>query len=375
MSGTGRALRNFFKQIDIKLLIISLVASAFGFVLITSATRSMGSGSFIKVQLVATLVGIFLYLILSWLDLESVSSWWKYIYIINLLLICSLIVFGTGAEETGNNAWIRFGSIGIQPAEFGKILFIIAFAGHINALSDKIDSALTVIILTVHAMIPIGLLYVISSDLGSVLVYLMIFVVMMFCAGIKLRWFAGAFGALAAASPLIWKFFLRSDQKMRILVVFNPELDPLGRGYHAMQSKIAIGSGQLLGRGLGSGTQTQLGYLPAKQTDFIFSVAGEELGFIGCLAILFIIGLIIARCISVSMRSNSFSTRLICAGVSAMLVFQTIENIGMCTGLMPVIGLTLPLFSYGGSSVLAVYMALGLISSARMRTVPPRLAR
>ena len=335
----------------------------------------MGSGSFIKVQLVATLVGIFLYLILSWLDLESVSSWWKYIYIINLLLICSLIVFGTGAEETGNNAWIRFGSIGIQPAEFGKILFIIAFAGHINTLSDKIDSALTVIVLTIHAMIPIGLLYVISSDLGSVLVYLMIFVVMMFCAGIKLRWFGGAFAALAAASPLIWKFFLRPDQKMRILVVFNPELDPLGRGYHALQSKIAIGSGQLWGRGLGSGTQTQLGYLPAKQTDFIFSVAGEELGFLGCLAILFIIGLIIARCISVSMRSNSFSTRLICAGVSAMLVFQTIENIGMCTGLMPVIGLTLPLFSYGGSSVLAVYMALGLISSARMRTVPSRLAK
>lgn len=374
MSGFFRSMKNFFRQIDAKLLIVALIASAFGMVLIASATQSMGSSSFIKVQLVAVLAGVFLYLVLSWLDLDSVSSWWKYVYIANLLLICSLIFFGTGAEETGNRAWIRFGSIGIQPAELGKVLFIVAFAGHISSLRDKLSSPLSVFLLGVHALIPIGLIYVVSSDLGSALVYVIIFIAMMFCAGIKLRWFVGAFAALGAASPLIWKFFLREDQKMRVLVVFNPELDPLGRGYHAIQSKIAIGSGQLFGRGLGEGTQTQLGYLPAKQTDFIFSVAGEELGLIGCIAIIVILALIIARCISITMRSSSFSSYLICAGISAMLIAQTIENIGMCTGLMPVIGLTLPLFSYGGSSVLAVYMALGLISSARMRARPSRLS-
>ncbi len=374
MSGILRSMRNFFRQIDLKLLAVALAASVFGIILIASATQSMGSSSYIKVQLAATVVGILLYLMLSWLDLDSVSSWWKYVYIANLLLICSLIFFGTGSEQTGNRAWIRFGSIGIQPAELGKILFIVAFAGHINSLHDRLDSPFSVIILGIHALIPIGLIYVVSSDLGSALVYIVIFIVMMFCAGIKLRWFAGAFLALGAASPLIWKFFLREDQKMRVLVVFNPELDPLGRGYHAIQSKIAIGSGQLLGRGLGEGTQTQLGYLPAKQTDFIFSVAGEELGFVGCVLIIIILGLVIARCVSMTMRSSSLSSHLICAGVSAMLIAQTIENIGMCTGLMPVIGLTLPLFSYGGSSVLAVYMALGLISSARMRAVPSRLS-
>lgn len=374
MSGFLRSTKNFFRQIDLKLLSVALAASVFGIILIASATQSMGSSSFIKVQLVATVVGILLYLMLSWLDLDSVSSWWKYVYIANLLLICSLIFFGTGSEETGNRAWIRFGSIGIQPAELGKILFIVAFAGHINSLHDRLDSPFSVIILGIHALIPIGLIYAVSSDLGSALVYIVIFIVMMFCAGIKLRWFAGAFLALGAASPLIWKFFLREDQKMRVLVVFNPELDPLGRGYHAIQSKIAIGSGQLFGRGLGEGTQTQLGYLPAKQTDFIFSVAGEELGFIGCVLIIMMLSLIIARCVSMTMRSSSFSSHLICAGVSAMLIAQTIENIGMCTGLMPVIGLTLPLFSYGGSSVLAVYTALGLISAARMRAVPSRLS-
>ncbi len=375
MSAFFRGVRGFFKQVDTKLLAISLFASIFGMILIASATQSMGSGSFIKIQLAATLLGVILYLLLSWLDLDSVSSWWKYVYVANLLLICLLILFGTGSEETGNRAWIRFGGIGIQPAELGKVLFIISLAGHINSLEDRLDSAASVIVISAFALIPIGLLYIISSDLGSTLVYITIFAIMMFAAGVKLRWFAGALVSLAALSPVIWKFVLRPDQKMRLLVVFNPELDPLGRGYHAIQSKIAIGSGQLFGRGLGDGTQTQLGYLPAKQTDFIFSVAGEELGFLGCLLILLILGLIIFRCVSITMRSSSFSSYLICSGVSALLISQTIENIGMCTGLLPVIGLTLPLFSYGGSSVLAVYMALGLISSARMRALPARLSK
>lgn len=375
MSDFLKHLKNFFRQIDAKLLIVAIIASIFGLILISSATQSLGSGSFLKVQIASTFMGICLYLMLSWLDLDSVSSWWKYVYGVLFILIFSLVLFGTGSEETGNRAWIRFGGIGIQPAELGKVLFIVAFAGEINALEDRLNSPLVIIVLALSALIPIGLLYVISSDLGSVLVYLLIFVVMMFCAGIRLRWFAGAAVTLGALSPLIWKFFLREDQKMRIRVVFNPELDPLGRGYHAIQSKIAIGSGQFFGRGLGEGTQTQLGYLPAKQTDFIFSVAGEELGLIGCLLIIIILAVIIARCLEISMRSSSFSSYLICAGVSAMLIAQTIENIGMCIGLMPVIGLTLPLFSYGGSSVLAVYMALGLISSARMRARPPRLLR
>ena len=367
MASVFRYVKSFFSQID-------AVAISFGAVLIATATRSMGSGSFIKIQLLAAAVGIIIYLLLSWLDLDSLSSWWKYVYVANLLLICTLIFFGTGAEETGNRAWIRFGSIGIQPAELGKVLFIVALSGHISALRERLDSPFSIILLTIHAIIPIGLLYFISSDLGSAIVYVIIFVSIMFCAGIKLRWFVGAAGVLAAAFPLIWKFVLRNDQKMRILVVFNPELDSLGRGYHAIQSKIALGSGQLFGRGIGGGTQTQFGYLPAKQTDFIFAVAGEELGLVGCLAIMTVLALIIARCLSVTMRSSSFSSYLICSGVSAMLIFQTIENIGMCTGLMPVIGLTLPLFSYGGSSVLAVFMALGLISSARMRARPSRLS-
>lgn len=374
MAAFFRGLRLFFKQIDAKLLAAALTASVFGMVLISSATNSMPRGNYLKIQIAATLAGVIIYLLLSWLDLDSISSRWKYAYIANILLIVLLYFFGTGEGTTGNKAWIRFGSVGIQPAEIGKILFIVAFAGHAEHLGAKFSSPLGILTMCIHASIPIVLLYVVSKDLGSVLMFIVIFAVMMFLGGVKLRWFAGAFAAIAASSPLIWKYILRPDQKKRILVVFNPELDALGRGYHAIQSKIAIGSGQLFGRGLGNGTQTQLGYLPEKHTDFIFAVAGEELGLLGCISIIVLLGLIIARSIQVTMRSSSFSSYMICGGVSAMLIFQTIENIGMCTGLLPVIGLTLPLFSYGGSSVLSVYMALGLISSARMRALPDRLS-
>ncbi len=374
MAAFWRGLRLFFKQIDTKLLAAALTASVFGMVLISSATSSMARGNYIKIQIAATLVGVIIYLVLSWLDLDSISSWWKYAYLANIALIVLLYFFGTGEGTTGNKAWIRFGSVGIQPAEIGKILFIAAFAGHAEHLGAKFSTPLGILTMCVHALIPISLLLIVSKDLGSVLMFAVIFAVMMFLGGIKLRWFAGAAAALAVSSPFIWKFVLRPDQKKRILVVFNPELDALGRGYHAIQSKIAIGSGQLFGRGLGNGTQTQLGYLPEKHTDFIFAVAGEELGLLGCAAIIVLLGIIIARCIQVTMRSSSFSSYIICGGVSAMLIFQTIENIGMCTGLLPVIGLTLPLFSYGGSSVLSVYMALGLISSARMRALPDRLS-
>lgn len=374
MAAFFRGLRLFFKQIDAKLLAAALAASVFGMVLISSATNSMPRGNYLKIQIAATLAGVIIYLLLSWLDLDSISSRWKYAYIANILLIVLLYFFGTGEGTTGNKAWIRFGSVGIQPAEIGKILFIVAFAGHAEHLGAKFSSPLGILTMCIHASIPIVLLYVVSKDLGSVLMFIVIFAVMMFLGGVKLRWFAGAFAAIAASSPLIWKYILRPDQKKRILVVFNPELDALGRGYHAIQSKIAIGSGQLFGRGLGNGTQTQLGYLPEKHTDFIFAVAGEELGLLGCISIIVLLGLIIARSIQVTMRSSSFSSYMICGGVSAMLIFQTIENIGMCTGLLPVIGLTLPLFSYGGSSVLSVYMALGLISSARMRALPDRLS-
>jgi len=366
----GKALKKYFRQVDLCLIIFALVAAAYGIVLITSATLTKNPMSYVKIQVMAACIGLVIFFILSFVDIEYIASLWKPIYVLNLLLIGSLIIFGTGADQTGNRAWIRFGSIGIQPAEFGKILFILSLAGHTYSLRDEIHTFKALLLLSAHALIVIALIIGVSHDMGTSLVYGMIFLTVIFCAGVKLRWFGIGLGLLAAAAPFLWKFVFRSDQKRRILSVFNPELDPLGTGYHAIQSKIALGSGQLTGRGLFNGTQTQYGYLPAKQTDFIFSVAGEEFGMIGCLVIIALLTVIIARCLIVARRSTGSATSLVCLGVAAMIIFQTFENIGMCIGFMPVVGLPLPFFSYGGSSIMTVFIAIGLINSAKMRSAP-----
>lgn len=368
-----KGIKAFIQKIDLFMLFTALAATIYGIVLITSATKSYNSTSSIKIQFAAACIGVVAYILISLIDLDSICNLWKYLYVINLLLISSLLIFGTGAEDTGNRSWIRFGSIGIQPAELGKILFILTLSGHIYQLREEFHSLKSIVLLLVHAMIPVGLIIGVSHDLGMAIVYIFIFLVIMFFAGLKLRWFMGA-GVLAAiAAPFAWPM-LDKYQRLRILVVFNPELDPTGFGYHAIQSKIALGSGGIWGRGLFNGTQTQYGYLPAKHTDFIFAVAGEELGLIGCLAICALLITIIIRCIMIAQRNIGTAASFVCIGVAAMLIFQTFENVGMCLGIMPIIGITLPFFSYGGSSILTMFVAVGLISSARMRATPTWLS-
>lgn len=369
LAAIAKALKNYFKQIDLILLIFALIATACGVLLITSATMSSNPMSYVKIQVASACIGILAFFIISLIDLDAICNLWKVLYVLNILLIGSLLIFGVGATQTGNRAWIRFGSIGIQPAELGKVLFIITLASHIYSLREELHSVKSILLLCAHAGIIIGMIVAISHDMGTAIVYAVIFLMMMFCAGVKLRWFIGVLALGAAAAPFLWKFILRDDQRQRILSVFNPELDPLGFGYQAIQSKIALGAGQLSGRGLFNGTQTQFGYLPAKQTDFIFAVAGEEFGLIGCLVIIALLTVIIVRCIMVARRCSGAAS-LVCMGVAAMLIFQTFENIGMCTGLMPVIGLTLPFFSYGGSSILTVFVAIALVNTAKMRSAP-----
>ena len=195
---------------------------------------------------------------------------------------------------------------------------------------------------------------------------------MLFAGGVKLYWFGIAAGAVAAITPFLWNNFLADYQKERIIAPYNPSIDPTGLGitWQANQSKAAIASGELFGKGLFQGDRTQSGSVPQQQTDFIFAVAGEELGFIGCLTIVTLLSIIIIRCIMVGLRSNSRMGMTICFGIAAMLTFQTLENVGMCLGLTPVIGLTLPFFSYGGSSIITLFAAMGIVSGIRMHRNP-----
>ena len=197
-------------------------------------------------------------------------------------------------------------------------------------------------------------------------------IVMAYLGGVKLWWFLGGFAGIAAVGPLAWKYVMREDQKNRVMMIFDPTIDQEGLSirWHTKQSLYSLSNGGLTGQGLFHGVRTQGGSLNAQHTDFIYSAIGEELGMIGCIFILVVLLVIVLRCVHVGLKSSNYMNRLICFGIAAMLVFQIGVNVGMCLGVVPVIGLTLPFVSYGGSSIVTMFMAMGFVSGIHMRPSP-----
>lgn len=356
------------------LLALCIGASLFGLVLVWSATASTGSMRYVIVQGIAIGIGLVMYIAFSIIDMDDLTNLWKLIFAFNILFIASTYFFGI--EVSGNRSWIEIPGLGtsVQPAEVVKVSFIAILARQMYARRETISRPKTVGLLAVHLLLMVGLIVVAADDMGMAVVYVFVFIVMAFTAGVKLRWFVGLAAVAGGAFPIIWNY-LKEYQRMRILVVLDPSLDPLGKGWQAARSKLALGSGQLFGQGLFNGTQTQKGILPAKHTDFIFSVAGEELGMIGCAAILLMLVAIIVRCLFVARNAKNGTGALICVGMASMLLFQTLINIGMCVGLTPVIGITLPFFSSGGTSIITMFAAMGMVSSVRKHPMPEWLRR
>ncbi len=348
------------KKVDILLFLLCLSSSLFGIVLISSATDSFGTKKLIIVQSAAMLMGIVAILVLLFLDNENLIRFpWVIYGLCIFALVLTLII---GKEVLGNKNWIIIGPISIQPSEFVKVGFIVTFASHLKKVKNYINHPRAIIPLCLHFAVIFGLVLM-EGDLGTALVFTFIFILMLYAAGLHALYFIVSFVFVAAATPLVFSK-LAHYQQMRILAVYDPSLDPLGYGYHTIQSKIALGSGGLTGSGLYNGIQTQYSVLPEKQTDFIFSVAGEELGFVGNIAIIALLVFIIIRIFTTAKKCRDFGDMLICVGVGAVFLFQAAENIGMCLGLLPVIGITLPFFSYGGSSMLASMCLVGLVMSA-----------
>lgn len=367
-----RSIAHYFKNTDLYLLVLALICSCCSLVLVYSTTYNTGSLTQFKVQLGAIILGFFCFILVSVVDLEAMARYWKWFYLVNIILQLTLLS-PYGASEGGNHSWLRFGSIGIQPAEIGKVIFICTFAAHLAHEFDCLNHWQTLIPLGLHVGVIAGVIVFTSDDVGMTLAYFAIAAIMLFAAGLSLKWFAGGLVLIIAAVPFVWKF-LKNYQIARILVLFDPSIDE-GVYWQTQQSKIALGAGQLTGRGFLQGNQVQYGMLPASRTDFIFSSAGEEFGFIGCVLILGLLCLLILRLFYVSFTGATTFSTLVAAGIAGMFLFQTFENIFMCLGLFPVVGLTLPLFSYGGSSVVTMYTALGLAAGVRMREKPSWLQR
>jgi rod shape determining protein RodA len=358
------------------LLILCTASSIYGIILIYSAERHLDDNSDIYVQVVSLFIGIGLYVFFSMLDIDTIADKSKLLYVLSILFISTLFIWGVEGDS-GNKAWLRFAGIGIQPAEIVKIPFMIILARMISVFKEKKTLNAPLSILQIIAMFAglFGFIILSSKDLGSMLVYFFILLVVLYVGGINIRWLLLGFLLLAGAVFLAFQTSLLSDlQKDRIMAPYDPNIDPkhLGVKYQVYQSKYAIAAGNFLGLGLFKGPMTQSGAVPKQYTDFIFSAAGEELGFVGCFAIVLLLMTIIIRCIVVGIRSNDTIGLLVCTGVSAMLIAQMLENIGMCLGLTPVVGLTLPFFSYGGSSLITMFAAAGIVSGIKMRPKPSR---
>lgn len=353
------------------LLTLVVLASVFGIVMIASATGTYeNSAKYLVVQIVSLIIGIiFIFLMTNW-DFEyfgnSSKTVYYVIYAFNILALILVLFIGKGKDDWGGQSWIRIGGVGIQPSELVKIGFIITFAKHLELLKEDINLLKSVIALLLHAGILI-LLILKQPDYGTAMVFCSIFIGMLFVCGIHYKYILASLGAFLAFAPVAWFFVLSEYQKKRFMVFFNPESDKLGAGYHVFQSKIAVGSGELFGKGLFKGIQTQRGFLPEKHTDFIFSVIGEELGLIGSILVLVLLLAIIWRCIVAAQNAKDDFGAYVCVGVASMFIFHTFENIGMCIGLTPVTGIPLPFISYGGSALLTNLLAIGLVINVQMR--------
>ncbi len=357
---------DFRKNFDFVFFGLVMLASIFGIVMVSSAAPS--PVKYTVVQTVALLLGLGAMALLLVLDYEHLAKLSIYLYGISVILLILVLIPGIGVYENGARSWFRFGSlIGVQPAEFVKLAFIITFSKHLSEVDDLIDRPRNVVMLLLHVGFLVGLI-LLQPDFGTAVVFVFIAIAMLFAAKINWKYIASGAGAIAAALPLAWFFVLKPYQKERIINLFNPENDPSGTGYQVMQSKIAKGSGKFFGSGLYEGGSKYNNFLPERHTDFIFSVICEELGFLGGTLAVILLMAIVARCLVIGMNSRNNTGFYICVGVAAMFAFHIIENVGMCIGILPVTGIPLPFFSYGGSSMLSNLIAVGLVLNVRYRS-------
>lgn len=368
----------FFQRADIFLLVMCMICSMIGIVAIDKAVTGMAEGGwagmenpakFIIVQVFSMFLGIGMFVLFTIIDSDLLGQQWKALCVINVLLIVALVFLGQD-DGTGNKSWIRFAGIGIQPSEVIKVLYIIVSAKQITYLKEykDINSFMSVVQMAGHFVIVFGMIVVVSGDLGSAAILIAIFLVMFFAIGVKLYWFAVGGALVSAAIPLVWTYVLKDYQKQRLVAPYDPSVDPDGWGitWQTTQSKQTLASGRFLGVEEGHRASVFTG----KHTDFIFSCIGENFGMLGCLIVILLLTIIIIHCARVGLRAGRTFDMLVCMGVAAAVAFQTFINIGMCLGITPVIGITLPFFSYGGSSMATMFGAMGLVSGTKFKPKP-----
>lgn len=354
---------DYIRETDKILLLLAFAASSYGCLAVLSATAYTESFRQFIMQFIAMTVGIVVAVVISNFDYKTFQKFWPLAVMVGLVPVLLTFFIGFAPEGTDDKAWLLLpGGISFQPAELLKICFIITFSTHLSRVKKTINKLKTLIPILLHGAFPVVLIHFQGDD-GTALVFAVMFVFMLFSAGLKFRYFIIAFTAALAASPLIYFFVMDETHRKRIQNIFNLEADLQGGGYQQWMGRIALANGGITGQGLFKGELTQSEGVPKGYNDFIFVSIGEELGLLGCLAVLILLTAICIRCIRVGRMSNDDSGMYIAVGVFAMLFAQSVINIGMCISVLPVIGITLPFFSAGGSSLLCLMCGIGLVLS------------
>lgn len=380
-AGTGQGLslsrggKSFFSRFDVVVIACVLLLSVIGFLAIASASRGLVPGDrfyFVKRQMIWCALGLCVMFLVSRADYEALVDFAPYVYVLNVAVLAAVLLVGHSAK--GAQRWIQLGPFPFQPSEFAKVATIITLAGGMSKTEGKWDRWQTIWLQFLH-VVPLVMLVLKQPDLGTSMVFVALAFGMSFLAGAPAKRLLAIAGTALGTFSLFLFLHLRFGipipledyQVKRLLVFIDASKDPMGAGYHLIQSKIAIGSGRVLGKRLFEGTQSGLRFLPEQHTDFIFSVIGEELGLVGCAVVLGTFLILIWRAFAIASSAKDQAGFLVAGGIGTMLAFQVVVNTGMTMGLVPVTGIPLPFVSYGGSAFLSNCICLGLLESIYIR--------
>jgi len=365
MSFIFAKIADFFRETDKILLSLCFIASAYGCIAVLSATKYLETSRPFIVQGGSLCLGICVAMVISLFDFQTFLNKWYLVALLGVIPVILTFFIGFAPEGTDDKAWLDLGITTFQPSELMKICFIVTFSTHISKIKPNINKLKFLLPLCLHGAFPVLLIHFQGDD-GTALVFAVMVLCMMFAGGVSWKYFLIAFGIIVVCAPIVYYLIMNDDQRTRIISVFDIESDIKGATYQQYRGRMALANGKLFGQGLFKGTLTSKGGVPEGQNDFIFVSIGEELGLLGLIGVIGVLGAIAFRSLRVAAICRKDSGKIICVGFFSMIFAQMLINIGMCVSLMPVIGVTLPFFSAGGTSLLCMFLGVGLVLSVYM---------
>lgn len=356
---------DYFREADKIILLLSFFASIYGVMAVFSATYYKETYRPALIQFGSMLLGFGAAIIISTIDYERILKRWYIVALLGLIPVFLTFFIGFAPEGTDDKAWLDLGITTFQPSELLKICFVVTFSVHIKKIKENINKLRNLIPLCIHGAFPVLLIHFQGDD-GTALVFAVMVLFMMWAGGVSWKYFLMAFSAAVIASPIIYFFVMNDDQRKRIGVIFDITADIKDIGYQQWRGRMALANGGFTGQGYLKGDLTQAGAVPKSYNDFIFVSIGEELGFLGLLVLIILIAAICLRCMRIARICTKDEGKYICVGIFAMIFAQSVINIGMCTSVLPVIGVTLPFFSAGGTSLLCLFLGIGLVLNVYM---------